>query len=77
MWNFQNKICVVFCLTSFCTLKYDCVIKTREMFSFLSLMNNLVTIELNFLLLRIPVITSSRAINILRLLVGLYSSMFL
>ena len=39
---------VEFSLTSFGTLKYDCVIKTREMFSFLPLINNSVTIEFSF-----------------------------
>ena len=34
---FMTKKWVVFSLTSFGTLKYDCVIKTREMFSFLCL----------------------------------------
>ena len=32
---------VEFSLTSFGTLKYDCVIKTREMFSFLPLIKKL------------------------------------
>ena len=42
----------MFHLTSFDILKYDCVIKTREMFSFLPLINNSVTIELRFDILR-------------------------
>ena len=46
--NFHNKKCVVFNLTSFGSLKYDCVIKTIEMFSFLSLINNSVTMGLIF-----------------------------
>ena len=48
------------------------VIKTREMFSFLPLINNSVTIELNFLILSISAIISSKTINILRFLCGLY-----
>ena len=35
--------CVEFSLTSFGTLKYDCVIKTIEMFNFISLINNSVS----------------------------------
>ena len=35
----------------FGTLKYDWVMKTKEMFSFLTLINNSVTFELLFLLL--------------------------
>ena len=51
IWNFYNKKCLVFTLTSFGTLKYDWVMKTKEMFSFLTLINNSVTFELLFLLL--------------------------
>ena len=35
--NFHNERWVVFNLTSFGTLKYDCVINTREIFCFLPL----------------------------------------
>ena len=42
-----------FCLTSFGTLKYDCVIKTTEMFHFLPLINSSVTTALIFLLITI------------------------
>ena len=42
---FMIKKWVEFRLISFGTLKYDCVIKTREMFNFLPLINNPVTIE--------------------------------
>ena len=73
---FIIKESVVFSLTSFDTLKCDFVIKTREMFSFLHLMNNSVTIELSFLLLRKSAIIPSKTINVLRFLFGLYSSMF-
>ena len=41
---------LVFSLTSFRTLKYDWVIKTRKIFNFLPLINNLVAIEFSFLL---------------------------
>ena len=68
---------VEFSLTSFGTLKYDCVIKTREMFNFLPLINNSVTTEFSFLLLIISAIRSSKTINILRSLSALYSSIFL
>ena len=37
----------MFSLTSFGTLEYDCVIKTREMSRFLPLINNSVTTELS------------------------------
>ena len=42
---------VEFSLTSFGTLKYDCEIKTREMFNFLTPINHSVIIEFSFLLL--------------------------
>ena len=42
------KKCVEFNLTPFGTLKYDWVIKTIEMLSFLPLINNSVTIESKF-----------------------------
>ena len=68
---FMIKKCVEFNLTSFGTLKYDWVIKTIEILSFLSLINNSVTIGFNFLLLIISAITSSKTINTLRFLPGL------
>ena len=40
------KKCVEFNLTSFGTLKYDCVIKIIEILSFLPLINNSVTVDL-------------------------------
>ena len=43
------KKCLVFILTSFGTLKYDSVIKTREMFNFLPQINESVTVEFDFL----------------------------
>ena len=48
---FIIKKWVEFSLTSFGTLKYDCVPKTREMFNFLPLWNNSVVTEFSFLLL--------------------------
>ena len=45
------KKCVELNLTSFGTLKYDCVIKTIETLSFLPLINNSVTIGFDLLLL--------------------------
>ena len=39
---------VKFSLTSFGTLKYDCVIKTIEMFNFIPLINNLLQMDLVF-----------------------------
>ena len=43
------KKCVEFNLTSFGTLKYDCVIKAIEILSFLPLINISVTIGFNLL----------------------------
>ena len=57
---FMIKKLVKFSLTSFGTFKYDCVIRTIEMFNFLPLINNLVTIEFSFLLLIISGIVSSK-----------------
>ena len=51
--------------------------KTIEMFSRLPLINNSATVRLNFVLLKISVMIQSKAIDILRFLFGLYSSMFL
>ena len=62
---------------SFGTLKYDCVIKTREIFNFLPQINNLVTVESSFLLLIISAIISSKTINILQSSFALYSLRFL
>ena len=46
--NFHDKKCVEFSLTSFDFLKYDCVIKTVELFNFLPLINNSVATGLSF-----------------------------
>ena len=50
------KECVVFSLTSFGTLKYDCVIKAIEMLNFLPLINNSATVGVNVLILIISAI---------------------
>ena len=71
IWN------VVFSLTCFGTLKYDRLIKTRERFSFLPLINNSVTTELSFSLLSISAIILSKTNNISRILFGLSFLMFL
>ena len=68
---FIMKKYVEFNLTSFGTLKYDCVIKTIEILSFLPQINNSVTIGFNLLLLIISAIISSKTINILSFLIGL------
>ena len=57
--------------------KKDFVVKTRDMVSFLPLINNSVTSGLSFLLISITTIISPKTTNILHLLFGLYSSMFL
>ena len=59
------KKCVEFNRTSFGTLKYDCVIKTIEILSFLPQINNSVTIGFCLLLLIISAIISSKIINTL------------
>ena len=74
---FIIKKCLEFIYTSFGTLKYDCVTKTRKMLTFLPLMNSSVTIGLSFLLLIISAIISSKIIDTLRFFPGLYSSIFL
>ena len=42
---------VQFSLTSFDTLKYDCITKAIEMFNFLPLINNSVTTRLSFFII--------------------------
>ena len=59
------KECVVFSLTSFGTLKYDCVIKAIEMLNFLPLINNSATIGVNVLILIMSAIISSKTVNTL------------
>ena len=53
--NFHNKFRLIF----FQTERWDCVIKTRDVFSFLPLINNSVTVRLSFLLLSISAIISN------------------
>ena len=60
-----NKL-VEFSLTSFGTLKYDYVIKTKEMSNFIPLINNSVTTEFSFVLLIISAIISPKTISTLR-----------
>ena len=54
----------------FGTAKLDCVIKAREMFNFLPVINNSVIIGLSSLLLCISVIISSKMVDILRFFLG-------
>ena len=49
------------------------MIKTKQMFTFLPLINNSVTIGLSCLLVNMPAIISSKTLNILSLTFGLYS----
>ena len=67
------NIMLVFRLTSFGTLKYDCLIKAREIFNFLPLIKKSVTVPLSFSLLCISAMISSKIIEIYRFLFGLYS----
>ena len=55
---------VIFSLTSFDTLKYDCVIKKIEMFNFQPLIDIYTTTGFIFLLLIILAILSSKTINV-------------
>ena len=48
VWNFHSKMCIESSLISFSMAKWDCVIKTRKMFSSEPLINNLLAIGLNF-----------------------------
>ena len=73
---FMIKKWVEFCLTSFGTLKYDCVIKAIEMFNFLSLIKNYATTGLSLLSLIVSAIIPSITINVLFFLPILYSSIF-
>ena len=77
IWNFHNKIFCRVDSNTFRYLKYDCVIKASELFSFLPLINSSVTIGLSFLLTIISAIMSSKAINTLCSFLGLYSLIFL
>ena len=52
-------------------LEKDYIIKTLEIFTFLPLINSLVTIGLSFLLLIISAIITSNTINTLHFLLGL------
>ena len=76
-WNsllfgiFMMKKWLEFSLTSFGTLRYDYVIKTREMFSFLPVINNSIIIEFSVWLLMISAIIPSKTVNILRSLSSL------
>ena len=70
---FMIKNWLEFSLTSFGTLKYDCVIKIIEIFNLLLLINNPVSTEVSILLLITLATISSKTINILRSLSVLYS----
>ena len=74
---FILKAWLEFSLTSFGTLKYDCVIKKIEMFNFLPLINNSITTGFRLLSLIISTIISSKTINILCFLPIWYSSIIL
>ena len=61
----------------FVATKYDYVIKIREMFSFLPVIDNSVSNGLRFLLLLVSAMISSKTINTLHFLLGLHSLIFL
>ena len=50
--TFYEKKCVQFSLTSFGTLKYDCVIKSSEMFGFLPPVRSSVTSHISNLYIK-------------------------
>ena len=74
---FTIKKYVQFSLTSYGTLKNDRVIKTREIFNFLPVINSSATIWFSFLLLIISAIISSKSINTLFSSPRLYLLIFL
>ena len=76
-WSSLSKKCIVFSLTCFGNSQYECVINTREMLSFIALINYSIIAELSFLLLNISAIISSKTINFLSFLFGYYLSNFL
>ena len=63
VWNFHNQIVYI-------------LIKAREIFDFLPVINNSVTTGLSYLLLTISAIILPNTINIVSFLFGLYSSIF-
>ena len=65
-----------FSQTYFESFKCDCVIKTIEIFNFLPLINNFVTVEFSFLLLIISAIISSKTINILFFILIVFINIF-
>ena len=73
VWNFHDKIMGRIYSNIFWHSKKKCVVKTREMFSFLSVRNNSFTFRLSFLWLSISAIISSNTINVLIFLFGLCS----
>ena len=70
------KQCVEFSLLYFGSSKKDWVIKTKETFSFLSLINNSVTARVSILLLSMSTIISLNTINIVCSLSQIISSLF-
>ena len=76
VWNFHNKVMGGTQTNSFWYNKIKFIIKTRDMFSFLPLINNPNTTGCSFLLLSISAIILSNAINMLHFTFGLYSSIF-
>ena len=67
VWNFHDEIvCWIFCNS-----EINCVIKTREIFNFLPLINNPATIGLSFSLLSISEIISSKTIDIFNIFIDI------
>ena len=67
---FIMKKWVVLNITFFGTEKYECVIKAKDIFIFIPLINSSATIELSFLVLIISAIIASNTISILFSLSG-------
>ena len=69
VWNFQNKMMSRIYSNIFWHSTINCVIKTRELFIFLPLINNSVAIEFSFLILSILGIITSKMIKLFRFLI--------
>lgn len=63
IWKLLDENCILLRQTSFCTKKYDCMMNTEKIFSFMPVVNSSVTTGWSFLLPVISVIISSNTIN--------------
>ena len=70
---YDEEVCGVYNLTPFGIGKYDCVMNTKAIFSFCSLINKSVTTRWSFLLLVTSAIASSNTINAFLFFPAVYS----